>query len=128
MTTSSVNIAFTEARKPRRIEAKAYREGKWWTFEIPELGVPAPSGNGAFMMPVGQARAAAKVAEEARDLAALWVDGDPEDFEVSVAFVLPEEITSAQHTAEELEAKGRAELDEAAQLSTKSESAIQDDD
>lgn len=100
----------------RKIEAKAYREGKWWTFEIPELGAPAPSGNGAVMMPVGQARTAAKVAEEARDLAALWVDGDTEEFEVSVRFVLPEDIEAAQHRAEELEERGRAELAEAAKL------------
>ncbi|WP_181276476.1 antitoxin HicB [Brevibacterium oceani] len=112
----------------RKISVKAYREGKWWTFEIPELGAPAPSGNGAFMMPVGQTRAAAKVAEEARGLAALWEDGDAEDFEVSVTFVLPEEITTAQHTAEELEARGRAELDEAAQLRRKVVRALLADD
>lgn len=100
----------------RKIEVTAYREGKWWVFEIPELGAPAPSGSGATLMPVGQAKSAAKVAEEALDLAALWVEGDPEDFEVSVQFVLPEDIEEARRRAEELEARGRAELDEAAKL------------
>lgn len=111
-----VSTEVTELRNAKRIEVKAYGEGRWWTFEIPELGAPSPSGNGAFMMPVGQARAASKVAEEARNLAALWVDDDPEEVDVSVTFVLPEEIASAQRTAAELEARGRADLEEAAQL------------
>lgn len=97
-----------------KIDVKAYREGKWWTFEIPELGSPSPSG--AQMMPVGQARSAAKVADEARDLAALWTERDPEDFEVTVSFVLPDDVVTAQHAADEHEARGRAELAEAAQL------------
>lgn len=100
----------------REITVKAYREGTWWTFEIPELGAPASSGSGAFMMPVGQCRSAAKVADEARRLAALWMDASPEEFEVTVDFALPEEITTAQRIAEQCEARGRAELAEAAKL------------
>ncbi len=111
----------------RKISVKAYREGKWWTFEIPELGATSPS-TGAFVMPVGQTRAAAKVADEARDLAALWEDADADDFEVSVTFVLPEDVTDAQHSAEELETKGRAALDEAAQLRRKAVRALLADD
>ena len=71
----------------RTVEARAYLEGNWWVFEIPDLGSPAPSGNGATTMPVGQTRTASKIVEEASALAALWVDGEPEDFEVTVKFV-----------------------------------------
>ncbi|TSI11722.1 hypothetical protein [Brevibacterium aurantiacum] len=100
----------------RVIAAKAYRDGKWWTFEIPDLGMPTPSGSGATMKPVGQAKTASKVAQEAQDLAASWVDGDPDDFEVAVQFVLPERIELIQQRAEELEVRGRADLHEAAEL------------
>lgn len=100
----------------RKIEATAYQEGKWWTIEIPELGAPAPSGSGATMMPVGQASTAAKVVEEARDLAAAWTDSSPDEFEVSVTFRLPEDVTAAQSTAAEKEAEGKAAISEAARL------------
>ena len=68
------------------------------------------------MEPVGQARTASKVAKEARDLAALWVDGDPSDFEVVVRFVLPKQIEVIRRRAEEAERQGRADLHRATQL------------
>lgn len=98
----------------RKVEAIARRDGGWWVFEIPELGADAP--NGVFMRPFGQAKTAAKVAEEAQDVAALWEDGDPDDFEVTVRYVLSKDIEDARQRAEELEESGRAELDEAARL------------
>lgn len=98
----------------RRYEVLAHYEGKWWVFEIPELGDTA--SNGKRMLPVGQARSAAKVADEAHDLAALWLDVDPENIEVSVRFDLPSEVEDAQQRAEQLEQQGRAAISEAARL------------
>lgn len=71
-----------------KINVNAYREDSWWVFEIPELGSKA--SNGALSMPVGQTRTAEEVAGEAADVAALWTDDDPSDFEVSVNFVSSE--------------------------------------
>lgn len=76
-----------------KINVRAYREGNWWTFEIPELGAAASAG--ALSMPVGQVDAASKVAGEAQSLAALWTEGESRDFEVSVNFVSSEEAAGA---------------------------------
>lgn len=111
----------------RTIEVQAYREGRWWVFEVPELGEPS-SVSGAMMMPVGQARSASKVAAEARALVALWLNVAETEVEVAVRFVLPESVTEAQQRARDLEAKGRAELDEAARLRRESVRALLDED
>jgi DNA-directed RNA polymerase specialized sigma subunit len=98
----------------RRFDVLAHHEGRWWVFEIPELGKTA--SNGQRMLPVGQARSAAKVAEEAHDLAAIWLDVDTEGIEVSVEFDLPAEVEEAQQRAAQLEEQGREAISEAARL------------
>lgn len=69
----------------RKVEAIARRDGNWWVFEIPELGIIA--SNGVSMRPFGQAKTAAEVAHEAQDVAVLWEDSGPDDFEVTVRYV-----------------------------------------
>ncbi|WP_309132032.1 hypothetical protein [Brevibacterium sp.] len=70
----------------QQITARKFREGKWWVFDIRELEQPASSGSG-ILKPVGQAPQLADVKEEARLLAGLWVDDDPDVFEVTVEVV-----------------------------------------
>jgi DNA-directed RNA polymerase specialized sigma subunit len=72
------------------------REGRWWVFEIPELGTG------------GQARNLAEVDHEAQGVAAMWLDVAPEDVEMRVS------IRGPQHALDEWAAAERDE-DEARQ-------------
>lgn len=90
----------------------AYKDGDWWTFEVPALTSPAPSGGRIVAM--GQAHRADQVPAEARDVIEMWTDSS--GFDVHVAYALPEGVESAVHGAAEREQEGRAALDEAATL------------
>lgn len=57
---------------PRSLEAVAERDGKWWVFEIPELGAG------------GQARDLAELEHEARGVAAMWLNTDPSEIAITV--------------------------------------------
>lgn len=94
-------------------EVTSYRDGSWWTFEIPALTSPGPI-KGKRIVAMGQARRAEDVAREARDVIDLWTD-DP-DVDVRVHYTLPAGVETAVHTAAESEKRGRAALDEAAAL------------
>lgn len=94
-------------------EVTSYRDGSWWTFEIPALTSPSPT-KGKRIVAMGQARRAEDVAREAHDVIDLWTD-DP-DIDVRVHYTLPEGVETAVHTAAEREERGRAALDEAAAL------------
>ena len=72
----------------RRLEAVAERDGKWWVFEIPELGAG------------GQARDLAEVEHEARGVAAMWLDVDPTGIEITVT-VRGQDAVLAEWTAAE---------------------------
>lgn len=89
------------AMSARTFEVTAEREGKWWVFEIPELGTG------------GQARSLAEVDDEAQGVAAMWLDVEPETVAVTVAVKAPEhalaEWRAAEHDEQEArEAQARA--------------------
>jgi predicted RNase H-like HicB family nuclease len=75
--------------------AKATRDGKWWSIEIPELGF------------FTQARRLDQVEEMARDAIALTLEVAPDSFDVTVAPELPakvqavlDEVRSSREAAE----------------------------
>ncbi|GAA1317823.1 hypothetical protein ACFSWE_14590 [Leucobacter albus] len=94
----------------------AYRDGKWWTFEIPALTSPSPNTPGHPIVAMGQARTVADIAEEARDVIALWAEVDESSVSVEVSYRLPPAVQRALDDAKGLDAAGRAALDEAAAL------------
>lgn len=97
-------------------DVTAYRDGKWWVFEIPSLTSPSPRANGPQIVAKGQARRASDIAPEARSLAALWVDSDESAIEVEVSYRLSDEVRSAIDKANDLDATGRTALSKAARL------------
>lgn len=67
----------------RVLEARAFRDGgRWWTIEIPELTSPGP--NGSTVTAVGGAVSTRGLAEAARDLAAVFLDVEPDEVDVRV--------------------------------------------
>lgn len=72
------------------------RDGKWWTFEIPELGTG------------GQARSLAEVEYEAQGVAAMWLDVSPDTVTVDVTIHTPEHVLAEWRTAEHDEEKARS--------------------
>lgn len=58
--------------KTRNFEAVAERDGRWWVFEVPELGTG------------GQAHDLSEVEYEAQGVAAMWLDVQPETITVTV--------------------------------------------
>jgi DNA-directed RNA polymerase specialized sigma24 family protein len=95
-------------------DVEAWKDGRWWTFEIPALTASSPAGRTIVAM--GQARRAADVAAEARDVIASWTEADEADVTVSVVWRITEDVQAAVRQAEERDAAGRAALSEAASL------------
>ncbi|GAB2511085.1 hypothetical protein [Paramicrobacterium agarici] len=63
----------------------SYRDGNWWTFEIPAL--TSTTKEGRRIVAMGQAREAAEVAREAMDVAALWLNlSERDEVAVNVEF------------------------------------------
>ncbi|WP_206445875.1 hypothetical protein [Agrococcus sp. KRD186] len=56
----------------RTLRVNAYREGRWWVFEIPELDTG------------GQAASLAEIAGEARGGAAAWLEVDDDTIDIDV--------------------------------------------
>ena len=75
----------------RTYEVVVEREGRWWVFEIPELGIG------------GQARSLAEVDDEAQGVVAMWLDADPATIAVHVT------VKAAEHALAEWRAAGRDE-------------------
>lgn len=100
----------------KQYEVVAYRDGKWWTFEIPALTASPPAGGGRRIVAMGQARTTSEIADEARDIAAMWTDTDEENISVQVTYRLPEGVREAVDQAQELDAAGREALEKAAVL------------
>lgn len=65
-------------------EAFAHRDGRWWTFSIPELNCPSPVGGDVRIEAMGQARTLGELRGAAREVAALWLDVDETAVEVRV--------------------------------------------
>ncbi|MDJ1372274.1 hypothetical protein [Gulosibacter molinativorax] len=76
----------------RELDVVVERDGKWWVFEIPELGTG------------GQALSLAEVDDEARDVAAMWLEEDLASIKVDVT------INAAAHSIAEWEAAEREEI------------------
>ncbi|MGM7671437.1 antitoxin HicB [Microbacterium sp. A93] len=72
----------------QRFEVKVERDGKWWVFEIPELGTG------------GQARSLGEVSSEAQGVAAMWLDVSPEAVAVNVSVAGPAEALAEWAAAE----------------------------
>lgn len=98
----------------RTVEATAYRDGKWWTFEIPELAGPAPSGGTIVAM--GQARTLTDLDSVAREVAALWLDVDESEVAVNVTVQLPHEVAKLWKQSALREEEARAAVKEAAAM------------
>ncbi|MFT4187429.1 MAG: XRE family transcriptional regulator [Aeromicrobium sp.] len=71
------------------------RDGRWWVFDIPELGTG------------GQARSLAEVAHEAQGVAAMWLDVAPEAVAVDVTVHVEDDLIAQWHEAERDEEEAR---------------------
>lgn len=91
---------------------EATYDGKWWVFDIPDLFTTV---NGRQIVARGQARTAADVAAEARDIIAMWTDVEETTFGVDVRFSMPATIREAIERARECEREARSAEQEAAQ-------------
>ena len=80
----------------RHFDVTVEREGRWWVFEIPELGTG------------GQARSLAEVEYEAQGVAAMWLDVAPETVAVKVSVQAPAEALAEWEAADRDEAEARA--------------------
>lgn len=99
----------------RTLTARAFREeGGWWTIEIPELTSPGP--NGSTITAIGGAVNARGIDAAARDLAAVWLDADPDEIVVDVSIEIPDNITDMWREGIDAEARGRAEIAQGANL------------
>ena len=88
----------------RKLEATAIRDGKWWFIQIPELDT------------VGQARRISEISDAAHEVAALWLNVDPSEVEVSVTVLIPDDVKSLWMVANEQESTARDAVKEAARL------------
>jgi len=94
------------------IEAIAYLDGTWWTFEIPELSTESPRGAGHRIVAMGQARKLKDVATAARDVAALWLDLD--DFKGDITVTVRDAALSLWGESNSLDEQAREKVKEAA--------------
>jgi len=86
----------------RTFDVSAEREGRWWVFTIPELGTG------------GQTRSLAELDSEARAVAAMWLDVEPDVVAVQVAVQAPAEALAEWEAAEREDAAARAQQTTAA--------------
>lgn len=105
----------TTTPAPRTLAARAYRDGKWWTIEIPELTSPSPRGGDARIIAIGQARNVKEIQSAATDLAAMWLDVDESAVEVKVTIEIPEAAAELFALAKKNEEAARQAVSEAAQ-------------
>ena len=99
---------------PRILTARAYRDGKWWTIEIPELTSPSPQGDDSRIMAVGQAPNVKEIQSAAVDLAAVWLDVDESAVDVQVSIEIPEPAAELFAQAKKNEEAAREAVSEAA--------------
>lgn len=80
---------------PQTFEVTAEREGRWWVFEIPELGTG------------GQAASLAELEFEAQGVAAMWLNVPPTKVRVVVTVKGQDEALAAWAAAERAEQAAR---------------------
>ena len=88
---------------PRTFKATAEREGRWWVFELPELGTG------------GQAASLAEVEHEAQGVAAMWLNVDPKKVRVVVTVTGQDEALAEWAAAERAEQDARIAVAAAAE-------------
>ncbi|PPG86104.1 hypothetical protein [Rathayibacter rathayi] len=106
----------------RHLAARAYRDGKIWTIEIPELTSPSPSG--AEVIAVGASINLAGIDEAARDLAAVWLDVDESAVQVAVTIEMPAEALQLWSEADETDKSARDLAAEGARLRARAVTAL----
>lgn len=84
--------------------ATATRDGRWWYIQIPDLETS------------GQARSVGRVEEAARDVIAVWLDVDPESFDIDLTFEIPAGAREVWEEAKARHAAARGEETAAAAL------------
>lgn len=94
----------TGAQTTRTYQVNVRRDGNWWYFEIPEIGLS------------GQARKLSDVSFEASDIIATWLKIDADTVAVDLSVEIPDEVASTWQEAKKLEATARAENAAAARL------------
>jgi len=104
----------TTTQSTRTLAARAYRDGKWWTIEIPELTSASPRGEDSRIMAVGQARNVKDIQAAAVDLAAAWLDVDDNTIAVNVTIEIPEAAAELFAQAKKNEETAREAVSEAA--------------
>ena len=104
----------TTVHSTRTLAARAYRDGKWWTIEIPELTSASPRGGDSRITAVGQARNVKDIQAAAVDLAAAWLDVDESDIAVNVTIEIPEAAAELFAQAKKNEETAREAVSEAA--------------
>lgn len=103
-------------------EVIARRDGRWWTFEIPELRSPSPVGSGREIVAMGQARRASQVELAALEIVAMWTGED--DAQVTVRFPVPADVEDAIRRAGERDAEARRAEREAVEARRYAASAL----
>jgi len=83
-------------------DVTARKDGRWWLVNIPELDA------------AGQARNATEIEEVAREIIGLWLDANPNSFDVKLDVEIPGDARAAWERAKTLEAAARKESAEAA--------------
>lgn len=106
----------------RRVSARAYRDGRVWTIEIPELTSPSPSG--VDVIAVGAAANLSGIDAAARDLAAVWLDLDPAEVEVVVTIETPAEAARLWSEADATDRSARELAAEGARLRARAVAAL----
>ncbi len=103
-------------------EVVAYRDGKWWAFEIPALFTPSPRGGKHRIVAMGQSPTIEQIAADARDVIELWTEDD--DFDLHIVYRLPSQVEKTLDHAQERERAGRRALVEASDARRKAIQAL----
>ena len=93
----------------------ARKDGRWWIVSIPELDA------------VGQARNAAEIQEVAREIIGLWLDVEPNSFDIDLDVEIPGAARDAWLRAKALEAAARKESAEAAVFARRAVASLRAD-
>jgi predicted RNase H-like HicB family nuclease len=97
-------------RKTYRADAR--KDGRWWFVHVPELDT------------AGQARSASEVEDVAREVIGLWLNTEPDTFDVEVSIEIPGDAGSAWEEAKRREAVAREENAAAASLARRAVASL----
>ncbi|MFD4421045.1 DUF2188 domain-containing protein [Agromyces sp. NPDC058484] len=96
-------------------DATARKDGRWWLVQVPELDT------------VGQARSAAEIEDVAREVIGLWLDVEPNVFDVNVSIEIPGEARAAWEESKARDAVARQENAAAAALARRAVQSLRAD-